>query len=48
MAKPKKSKPRRRCDLRQVNGRAEERQDADRQVDEEHPAPVHRFGQPAA
>jgi hypothetical protein len=41
MAKPKKSKPRRRLrDLRQIGGTAEEGDDADRQVDEEHPAPV--------
>ena len=49
MAKPKKSKRRSRLP---VSGRksedAEEGEDADRQVDVEHPAPVEDLGQPAA
>ena len=49
MAKPKKSKPRSALgDARQIGGHAEEGEDADRQVDEEHPAPVEAVGQPAA
>ena len=35
-------------DARQIGGHAEEGEDADRQVDEEHPAPVEAVGQPAA